>query len=137
MPWMPSLVKKALLHVQTTLGGQQLQQHRTCYTSPLNSHPSRTEDMGMYLLVEFVYLVFTRMPGESCSMCLRSFVVVFLGHSLTAMINSLHSLILRLHEGSEFQPGAMCLVLFGSNTSHPYEGVPLSLIHISEPTRPP
>ena len=59
------------------------------------------------------------------------FVVVFLCHGLTAMINSLHSLILRLHDGSEFQPGGMCLVLFSSNSSHPYEHVPFGGVHVA------
>ena len=59
------------------------------------------------------------------------FVVVFLCHSLTAMISCLHSLILRLRDGSESQPGGMCLVLFISNISHPYGHVPFGGVHVA------
>ena len=76
--------------------------------------------MRVYRLVEFLSLVFTCMPGESCCRHLQVFIVTSLCRFASAVMDSLCLLIRMLHSGPEFEPcGTGPLpVPFSSNTSH-------------------
>ena len=56
-----------------------------CVTQVQKQSPESPEDVP---LVEFMYLVFTRMPGESYRRRLRS-LLMYLCHVFRALINSL------------------------------------------------